>query len=300
MTPLHLLLVMRSREEANRLAALVAAAVDVTPAYADTVQGALDLLAQRRSGVLILEDQLRGGTGIQALTRVRERYPALPAIMVSAARSEDTAIDAFHLGVTDYIPKKRGYADLVVRLVTQHQHATVEPPTPQTRLLDAPQHIPEELLVPTYQNRLRVIGHQCDALGLRELAILEAAAGFVVRAIAPQDRRAEMLEFADANFAHLVSETITVRDEGAPTPPHAWYEDTLRAVGQELDLRAVDRVTIGELEQCMLVSGHQPAEGQGANEYGRFEWVLAEEELTALLDKSYDQRSREWAAHRAS
>ena len=60
-----------------------------------------------------LDAQLRGGTGIQALMRVRERYPALPVIMVSAARSEDAAIDAFHLGVTDYIPKKRGYGVFV-------------------------------------------------------------------------------------------------------------------------------------------------------------------------------------------
>src|SRR5205085_7601763 len=103
MTPLHSLLVMRHREEANQLAALIAAAVRVTPAYADTVQGALDVLAQRPCGVLILDAQLRGGTGIQALTRLRTRYPDLPVIMVSDARSEDAAIDAFHLGVSDYI-----------------------------------------------------------------------------------------------------------------------------------------------------------------------------------------------------
>jgi CheY-like chemotaxis protein len=207
MTPLHPLLVMRHRKEAEQLAAMIAAVVSATPAYADTLHGALDLLAQRRFGVLILDDHLREGTGIQALARVRERYPALPVIMVSAARSEDAAIDAFHLGVADYIPKKRGYGDLVVRLVTQL--AAGASPTPQTRLLDVPSHIPTALLVPTYQNRLRVIGRQCDALGLCELAILEAVGGFVVRGIRMRDGRAEVLEFADAHFAHLVSEVIT-------------------------------------------------------------------------------------------
>src|SRR5919197_6211709 len=242
MTPLHPLLVMRQRKEAEQLAAMIAAAVDATPAYADTMHGALDLLAQRRFGVLILDDQLRGGTGLQALARVRERYPALPVIMVSAARSEDAAIDAFHLGVADYIPKKRGYGDLVVRLVTQLAASTSL--TPKPRLLDVPPHIPEALLVPTYQNRLRLIGRQCDALGLCELAILEAVGGFVVRSIRQRDGRAEILEFADAHFAHLVSEVITIRDQPVPTPHHAWYEDTLRAIGHELDRRAVDRVTI--------------------------------------------------------
>jgi CheY-like chemotaxis protein len=298
MTPLHPLLVMRHRKEAEQLAAMIAAAVDATPAYADTAQGALDLLAQRRFGVLILDDQLRGGTGIQALARVRERYPALPVIMVSAARSEDAAIDAFHLGVVDYIPKKRGYGDLVVRLVTQL--ATGASLTPQTRLLDVPPHIPEALLVPTYQNRLRVIGRQCDALGLCELAILEAVGGFVVRGIRMRDGRAEVLEFADAHFAHLVSEVITMRDQRVDTPHHAWYEDTLRAIGHELDRSAVDRVTIVELQQSLLVSGHQTTKGHRANENGRFEWVLAAGELMALLDKAYDRRSRQWAAHQVS
>jgi DNA-binding NarL/FixJ family response regulator len=291
---------MRHRKEAEQLAAMIAAAVSVhtAPSYADTMQGALDLLAQRRFGVLILDDQLRGGTGIHALARVRERYPALPVIMVSAARSEDAAIDAFHLGVTDYIPKKRGYGDLVVGLVTQL--AAGVPLTPQTRLLDIPYEIPEALLVPTYQNRLRVIGRQCDALDLRELAILEAVGGFVVRAIRPRDGRAEMLEFADVHFAHLVSEAITMRDQRVPTAHHAWYEDTLRAIGHELDRRAVDRVGIVELKQGLLVSGHQPTKGHRENENGRFEWVLAAEELMALLDEAYNRRSREWAAHKVS
>jgi CheY-like chemotaxis protein len=298
MTPLHPLLVMRHRKEAEPLAAMIAAAVNATPAYADTMHGALDLLAQRRFGILILDDQLRGGTGIQALARVRERYPALPVIMVSAARSEDAAIDAFHLGVADYIPKKRGYGDLVVRLVTQL--AAGASPMPQTRLLDVPPHIPEGLLVPTYQNRLRVIGRQCDALALCELAILEAVGGFVVRGIRRRDGRAEVLEFADAHFAHLVSEVITMRDQRVDPPHHAWYEDTLRAIGHELDRSAVDCVTIVELKQSLLVSGHQPTEGRRENENGRFEWVLAAGELMALLDGAYERRSREWAAHQVS
>jgi DNA-binding NarL/FixJ family response regulator len=296
MTLVHPLLVMRHRKEADQLAAMIAAAgsVHAAPAYTDTMQGALDLLAQRRFGVLILDDQLRGGTGIQALARVRQRYPALPVIMVSAAQSEDAAIDAFHLGVADYIPRKRGYGDRVVGLVTQL--AAGEPPAPPTRQLDVPDHVPEVLFDPTYQNRLRVIGCECDALGLRELTILEATAGFVVQASVPQEKRAEVLEFADAHFARLASEAATMRGQRASTPPHALlptgYEDALRALGHELDRRTAERVTILELEQCLLVCGHQPTEGHRENASSRFEWVLAAEELAALLDGSYDQRSR--------
>src|SRR5213082_2371302 len=80
-------------------------------------------------------------------------------------------------------------------------------------------------------------------------------------------------------IAQLVSAAIPRRDQPVLTPHHAWYEDTLRAIGHELDRRAVSRVTIVELEQCLLVYGHQPTEG----ECGRFERVWTVEDLMALL-----------------
>jgi hypothetical protein len=65
-------------------------------------------------------------------------------------------------------------------------------------------HDQELMMAGADQNRLRVIGRQCDALGLRELAILEAAHSIVAQAIVPQERRVEVLEFADAHVAHLI------------------------------------------------------------------------------------------------
>jgi hypothetical protein len=70
------------------------------------------------------------------------------------------------------------------------------------------------------------------------------------------------------------------------------YEDALRAIGHALDRRRAHRVTIVELEQCLLVCGYQPTERHRENEYSRFEWVLAAEELTALLNEAYYRRSR--------
>ena len=71
------------------------------------------------------------------------------------------------------------------------------------------------------QNRLRMIGRRCDELGLRELAIMEVAHGIVAQAIIPQDRRVEVLEFADAHFAHLISEAVTTCSRRGPDPDHA-------------------------------------------------------------------------------
>jgi hypothetical protein len=117
-----------------------------------------------------------------------------------------------------------------------------------------------------------------------------------VRDSAPQDRRAERREFADTQVAHLVGEAIPLRDQPVPTPHHAWYEDTLRAIGHELDRSAVNRVTIVELEQCLLVYGHQSTQGECV----RFEKVWTAEDLMALLEEAYARRRRPWAAHKAS
>ena len=145
--------------------------------------------------------------------------------------------------------------------------------------------------------------NELDAIAQREASTVAAVLRRLaterleqVRTIAPQDRRGEMLKFADAHVAHLVNETIPMRDQRVLSPHHAWYEDTLRAIGHELDRQAVHRVTIVELEQCLLVSGHQPTEG----ECGRFERVLTAEDLMALLDEAYDRRGRKWTVHKAS
>ena len=83
------------------------------------------------------------------------------------------------------------------------------------------------------QNRLRVIGCQCDELGLRELVIMEAAHGIVAQAIVPQDRRVDVLEFADAHFAHRISEAVTTRSRRGPTPDHALLPTGYDGVGYD-------------------------------------------------------------------
>jgi hypothetical protein len=145
--------------------------------------------------------------------------------------------------------------------------------------------------------------NELDAIAQREASTVAAVLRRLaterleqLRTSAPQAQRGEMRESSDPRVAHLVSAAIPRRDQPVLTPHHAWYEDTLRAIGHELDRRAVSRVTIVELEQRLLVYGHQPTEG----ECGRFESVLTAEDLVALLDEAYARRSRPWAAHKAS
>jgi hypothetical protein len=54
-----------------------------------------------------------------------------------------------------------------------------------------------ELLRPTYQNRLRVIGRHLDNGGFHGASIFEIDGGFVVRATAADAKRPQALEFPD-------------------------------------------------------------------------------------------------------
>jgi hypothetical protein len=145
--------------------------------------------------------------------------------------------------------------------------------------------------------------NELDAIAQREASTVAAVLRRLaterleqVRASAPQDRRAERQPFADAQVAHLVGEALPARDQPVPTPHHAWYEDSLRAIGHELDRSAVNRVTIVELEQCLLVYGHQSTQGECV----RFEKVWTAEDLMALLEEAYARRRRPRAAQKAS
>jgi signal transduction histidine kinase/DNA-binding response OmpR family regulator len=56
--------------------------------------------------ILLLDYSLPGFDGMSALVMARERYPILPAIIVSGAIGEEVAIDILKAGATDYVLKQ--------------------------------------------------------------------------------------------------------------------------------------------------------------------------------------------------
>ena len=69
-----------------------------------------DFLAQLRDDPpdLILADySLPAYDGLSALAAARKERPEIPFIFVSGSMGEETAIEALHLGATDYVLKQR-------------------------------------------------------------------------------------------------------------------------------------------------------------------------------------------------
>ncbi|MDW8069196.1 MAG: ATP-binding protein [Anaerolineae bacterium] len=63
------------------------------------------LLMETRPDLLILDEQMPGMTGLQVLRAMREQNLQIPVIFMTAFGSEDLAVQAFRLGVRDYVIK---------------------------------------------------------------------------------------------------------------------------------------------------------------------------------------------------
>lgn len=63
------------------------------------------LLVEANPDLLILDEQMPGMTGIQVLRAMRDQNIQVPVIFMTAFGSEDLAVQAFRLGVRDYVIK---------------------------------------------------------------------------------------------------------------------------------------------------------------------------------------------------
>src|ERR1700740_2545904 len=51
------------------------------------------------------DTRMPGGSGIELLTKVKERHPGLPVIIMTAYSDLDSAVSAFQGGAFEYLPK---------------------------------------------------------------------------------------------------------------------------------------------------------------------------------------------------
>src|SRR4051794_36875394 len=74
--------------------------------YARDGREALDAIARETPAIVLTDLQMPGMDGLALVQEVRERFPRLPVILMTAYGSEDVAIQALRAGATNYVPKK--------------------------------------------------------------------------------------------------------------------------------------------------------------------------------------------------
>lgn len=133
----------------------------------------------------------------------------------------------------------------------------------QLQTLAEPAQVPpEDLLAPSYQNRLRVVGRTLDEHRLDRAVILDIGEDLVLRAYAPERDEYIVEHFAGADLTKAMRDAIYARGgagtEGFNSPlKPTGYEDFLRALGHSLDRRHATAVTIVECPNYFHVSGQE-------------------------------------------
>jgi two-component system, NtrC family, nitrogen regulation response regulator GlnG len=104
--------------------------------------------------VLVSDIRMPGGSGLDLLTKVKEKHPGLPIIIMTAFSDLDSAVNAFQRGAFEYLPKPFDIAkavELIRRAVEESQREDVA--------VEAISAAPEMLgQAPAMQDVFRAIG----------------------------------------------------------------------------------------------------------------------------------------------
>jgi putative two-component system response regulator len=86
-------------------------------ARADSFAGAAELVSGSEWSLAVVDHNLSDGQGMEVLDTLRAHDPTLPIVMLTGQGCEETAIEAFRHGASDYVVKSFDYLDALERRV---------------------------------------------------------------------------------------------------------------------------------------------------------------------------------------
>jgi len=259
--------------------------------------------------VLLLDNRMPDLSGIEVLKELQAEGIRIPVVMVTAEGDEDTAVQAFKLGVADYVIKREGY---IAKLPS-----TIENVLAQRRLADEKDGLTvlndlakslttikdlDEVMRRVVSAARELIKAEASVLWLFEAGVLWPVAWEGI-----EDRAAEPLRFTlTHNFAERLARErkVSVRhllaQAGGP-PPTAIFGTSGQAlavsfVGPEglVAILAVGgarprEFTAVEERLLLALADHAAVAVENARLYRRLRQELeARERLTAILDVTTD------------
>jgi DNA-binding NtrC family response regulator len=99
----------------NLLCDILARQVRVCEAVENANQ-ALDKLKESAFDIAVVDIKMPGTSGMELLTIMRETYPAMAVVMVTAVNEVNTAVEAMKKGALDYILKPFSVDDVRSRI----------------------------------------------------------------------------------------------------------------------------------------------------------------------------------------
>ncbi len=90
--------------------------VGITVVEADSGKSALSLLEEEKVHLIVLDLMMPGMDGLQVAEVVKEKYPSMPILMLTARGTMDDKITGFAMGADDYLVKPFDGRELVARV----------------------------------------------------------------------------------------------------------------------------------------------------------------------------------------
>lgn len=81
-----------------------------------TLKSFIDALNKEQPDVALLDIMLPDGSGLDALKYIKEKYPSVSCIMLSALSKEEDKVNGLNLGADDYIAKPFSVLELTARV----------------------------------------------------------------------------------------------------------------------------------------------------------------------------------------
>ena len=104
--------------------------------------------------ILISDIRMPGGSGLELLEKVKQQFPALPVIIMTAYSDLDSAVSAFQGGAFEYLPKPFDVPK-AVELIRRAVDESLREEVTEVRMLDAPEMLGQ---APAMQDVFRAIG----------------------------------------------------------------------------------------------------------------------------------------------
>ena len=93
--------------------------------FAENGEQGLARLSSQPCDLVLLDVKMAGMDGMEVLHRIREKYVALPVIMISGHGTFETAVEATKLGAFDFLPKPLDRDKLLITVRNALQHASI-------------------------------------------------------------------------------------------------------------------------------------------------------------------------------
>jgi two-component system NtrC family sensor kinase len=298
--PVDMALTLRAFEEHDRRARVEMVTL---------AREALGRLKSAHYDVLLLDNRMPDLSGIEVLKELQAEGIRIPVVMVTAEGDEDTAVQAFKLGVADYLIKREGYLAKLpstIENVLAHRRLADEKDG-LTVLNDLAKSLTtikdlDEVMRRVVSSARELIKVEASVLWLFEAGVLWPVAWEGI-----EDRAAEPLRFTlTQNFAERLARerTVSVRHllaQAGGSHPTAIFGTSGQAlavsfVGPEglVAILAVGgarprEFTAVEERLLLALADHAAVAVENARLYRRLRQELeARERLTAILDVTTD------------